>query len=195
MYELLFACVNDSLPKLPAELKKLLFYEFLSYTDQITHPRGNGTMEQRKEIQKVHYDHLTRNCEPSERYGARISMPAYRAPFDFIENFFLSQEEMKGKKVLDYGCGTGYFSIFLAKLGAQVTGLDISPNSISVAKDCALFHNVQSNCQFLEGDCEDLPFPNESFDYLISVGNLSCLDLDRALKQITRVMKVGGGGG
>src|SRR3989344_7663868 len=42
--------------------------------------------------------------------------------------------EVKGKKILDVACGTGYFSKKLAELGASVTGTDVSPELIAKAK-------------------------------------------------------------
>ncbi|MCK5074131.1 MAG: methyltransferase domain-containing protein [Bacteriovoracaceae bacterium] len=46
-------------------------------------------------------------------------------------------DTVEGKTILDAGCGTGYLSILLAKAGAYVTGIDISPKMISVAKESA----------------------------------------------------------
>ena len=63
----------------------------------------------------------------------RYSSPSLRKRFK--EEFrFRILGDMRGKRVLDVGCGEGSNSLMLAKLGAQVTGIDISPRSIDVAR-------------------------------------------------------------
>lgn len=56
--------------------------------------------------------------------------------------------DVKHKRVLDAGCGYGFYSILLAKRGAMVTGIDISEKMIALAKNNAEKASVE--CQFLD---------------------------------------------
>lgn len=69
-----------------------------------------------------------------------------------------------GSKILDVGCGRGWISIFLARLGYTVTGIDISPKSIGIAKKEADGEGLKVD--FIVGDYEDLDLKDE-FDAVI----------------------------
>ena len=73
----------------------------------------------------------------------------------------------KGERVLDIACGTGNLAIPAARLGAEVTGIDIAPNLIEQARTRAAAENLQ--CQFDEGDAEQMPYPDASFDKVITM--------------------------
>ena len=72
-----------------------------------------------------------------------------------------------GMKVLDVGCGTGNSAIPEAKKGAEVTGVDISPNLLEQARKRAEAEGVKA--RFQEGDAEKLEFPDASFDLVVSI--------------------------
>lgn len=97
--------------------------------------------------------------------------------------------DAEGKRVLDAGCGSGYYSILLAKRGATVTGIDISEKMIELAKKNAVKASVK--CQFFVCDMQDLTMFNSStFDLVASsivVGYLD--DLSKAFSEVFRVLK------
>src|SRR5262249_44339299 len=64
------------------------------------------------------------------------------------------------------GCGDGVNSILLAKLGADVVGVDISPGSIAVAERKAEVNGLRGKCQFLAGPIETVPLQPKSFDII-----------------------------
>src|ERR1700681_2946603 len=72
-----------------------------------------------------------------ERYGA--SCPRRRFNKEFR---FRVLGDLRGKAVLDVGCGDGSNSVLLAKLGALVTGIDLSPKSIELARRKAEISHV-----------------------------------------------------
>lgn len=74
--------------------------------------------------------------------------------------------EGKILKILDVGCGTGYFSILLAKQGHQVIGIDLTPGMIEKGKLLAKEEDVA--CELMVMDAENLDFESESFDLVIS---------------------------
>lgn len=94
-------------------------------------------------------------------------------------------------KVLDVGCGAGNATIPAAKTGAEVTGLDLTPRLLEVGKAAAADAGVE--IEWIEGDAEQLPFEDESFDAVMSVfGCMFAPDHRAAAGEIARVMKPGG---
>ena len=94
----------------------------------------------------------------------------------------------KGMKVLDVGCGTGNFSIKLAKMGCEVIGIDISEEMLKVAKDKAKKEGL--NIKFYNMDVYDMKFEDNCFDGVISVTAFEFLkDPDKAIEEMFRVLK------
>jgi SAM-dependent methyltransferase len=92
--------------------------------------------------------------------------------------------------LLDVGCGPGYVSAAAAERGAIPTGLDFSREMIAIAKK--MFPRIQ----FQEGDAQNLPFADASFDRVVAnFAFLHLADPDRALAEACRVLKLGGGFG
>ncbi len=94
---------------------------------------------------------------------------------------------VKGKKVLDVGCGSGIYSRVLQKEGAIVSGIDISRALLKIArKECP-------NIEFRLADASKIPYKNSTFD--IAYGSLMMhyiKDWHKPLKEICRVLKPGG---
>lgn len=95
------------------------------------------------------------------------------------------------RSVLEYGCGVGNFTFELAAMGARVTGIDISPKAIDVAKGRAEQHGVEG-IAFHVMDAENMDFPDASFDVVIGSAILHHLDLKRSAEEILRVLRPGG---
>lgn len=103
---------------------------------------------------------------------------------------FYSPDEVKGKSVLDAGCGTGIFSIIFANNGAgQVTGIDISNGSLETARNLKDKFQLQNTC-FRKEDMLNLPFPDNSFDIVWAWGTVHhTTDPLRAIDELIRVLK------
>lgn len=99
-------------------------------------------------------------------------------------------EQLKGKKVLDAGAGTGQISNALLTAGAHVTGVDISPKMLEIAKDrCKDFENFNP----MVGDLCNLEFEDNSFDVITSRWVLEFVPCwTEAIKELRRVLKPGG---
>ncbi|HZP75376.1 MAG TPA: class I SAM-dependent methyltransferase [Pseudolabrys sp.] len=92
-----------------------------------------------------------------------------------------------GARILDVGCGTGAFTALLHERGYQPTGLDISPKSITLAR--RKFPSIE----FTEGDAENLPFADASFDGVLLSGIVHHFpDPRRLVSEVLRVLKPGG---
>ena len=106
---------------------------------------------------------------------------------EFFESWLIAH--CNGKRVLDYGCGDAPFSFLAAKHGAEVTGVDISDVSVENCKKIALEKGLEQKTQFHVMDCEALDFPDATFDVIFVAGVLHHLDLDRAFRELRRVLK------
>ena len=101
--------------------------------------------------------------------------------------------DIKNKKILEFGCGTGLYSVYLSMLGADVIGIDIGKDIIEVAKRAAQLNGV--DCQFLTADVVSTPFYDESFHYVIGHGVLHHLPpswLQKSIDEAYRVLVPGG---
>lgn len=99
----------------------------------------------------------------------------------------------KGLKVLDLGCGDGTTAIPAAKLGADVTGVDIAKNLVEAAKKRAKEEGL-SNCTFQEGDATDLnELKDDTFDLAMSIfGAMFAPKPFDVAKELVRVTRPGG---
>jgi ubiquinone/menaquinone biosynthesis C-methylase UbiE len=106
---------------------------------------------------------------------------------------FYSPEEIRGKSVLDSGCGTGIFSIIFARNGAgRVTGIDISPGSLGTAEGLKEKFGL-TNVDFEQRDMLRLPYPDASFDIVWAWGTVHhTTDPLGAVTELIRVLKPGG---
>ncbi len=91
-------------------------------------------------------------------------------------------------KVLEIGCGVGYFTREILKTGAHVTAIDISPDLLRVAQDSI----KEDRVTFKEENAYSLSFPDNTFDTIIGSSVLHHLDIDQALREFDRVLKPGG---
>ena len=99
--------------------------------------------------------------------------------------------DLKGKRVLELGCGAAQSSIAFAKRGATAIGVDFSSEQLALARDLAeqeevrveLRHGDMADLAFLRADSIDLVFSAFAFGYVE--------DLNRVFRQVHRVLKVG----
>ena len=107
--------------------------------------------------------------------------------------FFLKHlpNSMKGKQILDIGCGVGATSIYFAKKGAKVTGIDISPGMIKKAFALARIHNAKILI-FKTADAENLDYPDNNFDIIMGKAILHHINIAKAVKETHRVLRPGG---
>lgn len=96
-----------------------------------------------------------------------------------------------GDEVLDVACGTGNAAIRAAEAGATVTGVDLTPELFEAGRREAAASGV--TLQWVQGDAEELPFEDESFDAVLST--FGCMFAPRhavAAAEIARVLRPGG---
>jgi ubiquinone/menaquinone biosynthesis methyltransferase len=94
-----------------------------------------------------------------------------------------------GDRALDLACGTGDIATALATVGARVTGLDITPRMLLLARA----KDPARGVSWVAGDMAALPFASESFDAVTTGYGLRNVPvLDAALREIARVLRPGG---
>ena len=110
-----------------------------------------------------------------------------------LEGYF---ESVDGTKILEFGCNYGGSSIIAAHLGAEVTGVDIDPENIALAKRNADQYGLTEKPAFLHvPDTRELPFDTGSFDTIICNSVFEYVDpemLDDVLVEIKRCLAPGG---
>ena len=104
----------------------------------------------------------------------------------------LSGENITNKtQILDAGCGTGQTAAYLyQQYKAKVVGLGINPIMIKKAKK--RFQSLNLPIQLIQGSVENVPFPDNSFDYILSESVLAFVNKPIALREFFRVLKKGG---
>ena len=96
-----------------------------------------------------------------------------------------------GAYALDVACGTGNVAIPVAKAGALTTGVDIAPNLLVQARERAAAEGL--DIHFDEGDAEELPYPDASFDYVFTMfGAMFAPRPAMVATELARVLKPGG---
>jgi ubiquinone/menaquinone biosynthesis C-methylase UbiE len=96
-----------------------------------------------------------------------------------------------GISVLDVACGTGNAAFPAARAGARVTGLDLAPSLLEAGRRKAEAAGVE--IEFIEGDAEDLPFDDASFDRVFSTfGHMFAPRHRRTASEMARVCRTGG---
>lgn len=97
-----------------------------------------------------------------------------------------------GERVLDLATGTGITAIAARERGAQVTGVDLTPELVSVARSKASNAGF-SDIDFQEGDAEALPFADATFDVVVSTcGHMFAPDQPKVAAELARVTRPGG---
>jgi SAM-dependent methyltransferase len=88
---------------------------------------------------------------------------------------------IRGREVLDFGCGTGEITTQLAMLGARVSGLDVLPDLVGAARRRADLDGYAPRCDFVVGALETQPLGGRRFDYIVCSAVLHHVDLESTL--------------
>jgi SAM-dependent methyltransferase len=123
----------------------------------------------------------------SGSYAAVAERLILEPPYRLIERIGLEP----GLEVLDVATGTGNAAIPAAKAGARVTGLDLTPELLDHARERAAAAGVE--VEWVEGDAEDLPFEDGSFDRVISTFGIQFAPRHEVVaRELLRVTRPGG---
>jgi SAM-dependent methyltransferase len=119
----------------------------------------------------------------------------YRNPRNLFPKEFCFQllGDLRGKSVLELGCGEGEDAVLLAKLGARVTGLDVSAGAVELARKRAALDGVSDRTDFIAAQLSEVKLPPRSFDVIWVDNVLHHLldDLDATLEALLRFARPG----
>lgn len=135
--------------------------------------------------------------KPVKHSGYGMDPETHRHFSDFA-NMAVALALPAGAKILDVGCGSGWLSEYFARLGYEVTGIDISDDLIRMARERVenvpynLDHETSLSCRFLTHDIEVEPLP-EKYDAVICYDSLHHLVDERAVfRHLAAMLDVGG---
>lgn len=109
-----------------------------------------------------------------------------------LEYSFHLLGDVCGQTILEYGCGDGTNTLPLARRGANVIALDISPELIEIAKERMKVNGVTSGVKFIVGSAHEVPLPDESVEIVFGMAILHHLDLALSSSEVKRLLRPGG---
>ena len=113
-----------------------------------------------------------------------------RIALEHYHRYLLARDHVSGQRVLDVACGEGYGSVIMASVASSVVGMDIDSATIAAAQKR---YNDAGPIEFVIGDCRSLPFPDASFDAVVSFETIEHIrDHETFLAEIKRVLVPGG---
>jgi ubiquinone/menaquinone biosynthesis C-methylase UbiE len=152
-----------------------------------------------REWERAEIERSTREAERTpgvghrsdEKLFARYKNPPAETPYP-LEYAYHLVGDIQGKRVLDFGCGTGSNSLLLARRGAFVCGVDISHDLLAIARERLNRALTPVQAQFIVASAHDLPLASASFDLVFGIAILHHLDLRLVSDEVHRVLKPGG---
>ena len=145
-------------------------------------------------------NHVRRNRQIWDQWSTRYAAPGRRAwnqnditwgVWHIPESDIRVLPELPGQRVLELGCGTAYFSAWLARQGAHVVGLDNSFAQLQTARTLQREHNL--HFPLIHADAEQSPFPDATFDLILSEYGASIwCDPYRWIPEASRLLRPGG---
>ena len=145
---------------------------------------------QRQEIERTIFNRLVH-----EKWDKKsLVVNKARPPFaDYNGDLFDGAKRFMGRlediHILELGCGSGELTVWFALQGAQVTGIDVSDESILIARKRAEENGVTDKADFFACPAEAIPKTDASFDVIFINVSLHHLELEQALAECKRLLK------
>jgi SAM-dependent methyltransferase len=160
--------------------------------------RSDAATDSKPILDRVLRDEADFANQDYEPYAERLEINKgmflrYESPsqlWDWRQLAALLLGDVAGKDLLDFGCGMGEESVYFAKLGAHVTGIDISEVGIASLKKRAAYHHLDINA--FEMRVDPTSFPDESFDRIHGLGILHHIGIKPGLAEVRRLLRPGG---
>ncbi len=138
----------------------------------------------------MNYGFTSDDNHPLSQIRLDPSEQKYRYPIQLYRHV-VQEIDLKGKNVLEVGCGRGGGAAFITRHlePKSYTGIDFTQSAIGLCRK----NNVHQNATFLVGDADNLPFRKESFDVVINVESSHCYDpIEKFLDGVLRALVHGG---
>lgn len=149
----------------------------------MTEPQ-NPVMDARKQSEKEYHDKVFAD-------HSRQVVDKYYSIADESRRIYRTylEDNARGARALEYGCGPESYAFVMARKGAQVVGIDISEVAIQEVTKLAEKEPAGANTEFHVMDAEALKFADHSFDLVCGTGILHHLELHKAYAELARTMK------
>jgi 2-polyprenyl-3-methyl-5-hydroxy-6-metoxy-1,4-benzoquinol methylase len=141
------------------------------------------------EVERSVTDAQSRTLDLFVRDHQRYMKPPADTAYSLEYAYYLLGD-VRGKRVLDFGCGAGENTALLALRGADVVGIDVSPELIALAEKRCGLHGVKADLRV--ASCHETGLPDHSFDVVFGIAILHHLDLALSLKEASRLLKPDG---
>jgi ubiquinone/menaquinone biosynthesis C-methylase UbiE len=128
---------------------------------------------------------------PATSWFERWIISLYPAMPDYTDRIFRSLGQVRDKRICEIGCGSGGLTRELALRGAYVSASDISVEAVSLAQKINE-EFIPKQVEVKEMDACNLLYNDESFDLVVGISILHHVNIDKALREINRVLKPGG---
>jgi SAM-dependent methyltransferase len=139
-------------------------------------------------------DDAVGRIHPGHRYDHSMPWLPYLGLPSFNQCLLDIIGDVRGKRVLDLGTGTGFLAVLLALRGARVVGVDVAEKQLEVASQRAARSGVQQAVTFLQMAAESLAFPDGTFETVVGSFVLHHVNLRACSREISRVLAPGGTG-
>jgi 2-polyprenyl-3-methyl-5-hydroxy-6-metoxy-1,4-benzoquinol methylase len=136
------------------------------------------------------------HTDPSELVYTENSLMRYMSPPEDtcypLEYAYHLLGDVRGSRVLDFGCGNGENTVLLARRGAEVCGLDISHDIINLARHRLKLNGITDEVRFFVSSAHDIALADESVDVVFGMAILHHLELPLVAREVRRVLRKGG---
>lgn len=147
-------------------------------------------LEEVHAIERTKWDHIAARVMPEASEILPEEFAEYCACSPGLADAPVHLGDLRGKRVLEYGCGMGKAAVALARSGAQVSAFDLSPASVEVTRARLDANGVQADVIVAAG--EALPYADEAFDIVVGESVLHHLDSRFGAPELHRVVAPGG---
>ncbi len=148
-------------------------------------------VEIKKMYDELHHRNFINRIKKSKGNEKKVFEYKLTTPWHRIVVEFLNNIELKNKKVLEIGCGYGSLSVYMAKKGAKVTGIDISSEAIKISKRNASLNGQKIILKQASG--ENISFKDQFFDLVVCCETLEHIpNYKKVIDEIIRVTKNSG---
>lgn len=146
---------------------------------------------ERSAFEAAHTAAADEELRPSQKNVTRYMSPPAQTPFA-LEYAYHLLGDVRGKTVVDFGCGTGENTLLLVLRGADVHAVDISPELIEIGKRRLLVNDRPDGARFIAASVYEIPLPDASVDVVFGMAILHHLELPLAAREVKRILKPGG---
>ena len=179
------------------------------YFKQIRYLKGKYVMKNRKKriepgveahmsklnehakINRSYWDEQAKDWAASGKRGWAAKEPNWGIWKLPESDLFMLPSDMSGMQAIELGCGTAYVSAWMARRGANVVGIDNSIRQLETAQQ--LVKEYALPLTLLHGNAEEVPYPDQSFDFAISeYGAAVWCDPYRWIPEAHRLLRTGG---